>query len=199
MEFGVRSRPGRFFDSMIRIIPLTIDLKISTLQTSNCFQTCHSSLVSCHCFPMSILTKTQVSAGGVTFRQRAGKVFIAIINVGPDGGRWQLPKGIIEEDEAAEAAALREVREEAGVEVTLLKLIDKVEYWYYSTEGGERIRFHKYVHFYLMRYKAGDISQHDAEVNEARWVEIGEALNLLAFKSEKKIVEQAQAMIKPIK
>lgn len=149
---------------------------------------------------MSILTKTQVSAGGVAFRQRGGKVFVALINVGANGGRWQLPKGIIDKDETAEAAALREVREETGIEATIIKPIDKVEYWYYSTENGERIRFHKFVHFYLMRYKAGDISQHDtAEVNEARWIEIGDALNLLAFKSEKKVIEQAQAIIKTIK
>ncbi|MGB9179260.1 MAG: NUDIX domain-containing protein [Pyrinomonadaceae bacterium] len=148
---------------------------------------------------MSILTKIQVSAGGVAFRQRGGKTFVALINVGADGGRWQLPKGLIEEDEAPEAAALREVHEETGIEATLVKLLDKVEYWYYSTEGGERIRFHKFVHFYLMRYKAGDVNEHDTEVNEARWVEISSALNMLAFKSEKQIVEQAQTIIKTIK
>jgi 8-oxo-dGTP pyrophosphatase MutT (NUDIX family) len=148
---------------------------------------------------MNILTKTQVSAGGVAFRQRGGKTFVALINVGANGGRWQLPKGIIEEAEEAEAAALREVREETGIEGALIKLIDKAEYWYYATDGGERVRFHKFVHFYLMRYKAGDISQHDTEVNEARWVEIGAALNMLAFKGEKQIVEQAQAIIRTLK
>lgn len=136
----------------------------------------------------------QISAGGVAFRKRRGRVEVALISVG-DGGRWQLPKGIVDRDEATEAAAMREVREEAGIETDLVGRIDKVEYWYYSKERGGRVRFHKFVYFYLLRYKSGDVRDHDHEVNEARWVEMDEAIGLLAFDSEKKVVEQAKAML----
>jgi 8-oxo-dGTP diphosphatase len=136
----------------------------------------------------------QISAGGVAFRERRGQVQVALISVG-DEGRWQLPKGIVDPGEATEAAAMREVREEAGIATELVERIDKIEYWYYSTERGERVRFHKFVYFYLLRYKSGHVRDHDHEVNEARWVEIDEAISLLAFASEKKVVGQAKGMI----
>jgi 8-oxo-dGTP pyrophosphatase MutT (NUDIX family) len=139
-------------------------------------------------------TERQVSAGGVAYRQQGATVEIALISVG-EKGRWQLPKGLVGRDEAPEAAALREVREEAGIETELIQLIDTVEYWYYGQRRGERIRYHKFVHFYLLRYLAGDVQDHDHEVNEARWVPIEQARTMLAFASEKRIVDQAKALL----
>ena len=57
-----------------------------------------------------------------------------------------------------------------------------------------RVRFHKFVHFYLMRYLSGDVSGHDEEVNEARWVEFEKAEGMLAFKGERKALGQAREM-----
>lgn len=139
-----------------------------------------------------IPTKLQISAGGVAFRSVEGRTEVALISVGEDN-RWQLPKGIVDKGESTEAAALREVREEAGVNTSLLSLIDKTEYWYYGK--GERVRFHKFVYFYLLRYESGDVTNHDDEVNEARWFEIDEAIEMLAFESERKIVEAAKKLI----
>jgi 8-oxo-dGTP diphosphatase len=141
-------------------------------------------------------TERQVSAGGVAYRRQGESVEIALISVG-EKARWQLPKGLVGRDEAPEAAALREVREEAGIETELLQLIDTAEYWYYGQRRGERIRYHKFVHFYLLRYRAGDVQDHDHEVNEARWVPIDQARTLLAFASEKRIVDQAKTLIDP--
>jgi 8-oxo-dGTP pyrophosphatase MutT (NUDIX family) len=140
----------------------------------------------------------QISAGGVAFRGRgAPEARVAIISVG-ERGRWQLPKGLVGKGETNEAAAMREVREEAGVETEMLGLIDKIEYWYFSTERGERVRFHKFVYFYLLRYTSGDVRNHDHEVNEARWVGLDEAREMLAFASEKKILERAALMIEEL-
>jgi ADP-ribose pyrophosphatase YjhB (NUDIX family) len=130
----------------------------------------------------------------VAFRRRADQIEVALISVGKDE-RWQLPKGLVGQDEAYEATAVREVREETGLETELLEPIDKVEYWYYPGGGEKRVRFHKFVYFYLLCYKSGDVQDHDHEVNEARWVEIEEARQMLAFASEKKIVEQARELI----
>lgn len=141
-----------------------------------------------------IPTETQISAGGVAFRQRGDQIDIALISVG-ENQRWQLPKGLIQPDESPEDAAIREVREETGLETEVVELLDKIEYWYVSQQGGQRVRFHKYVYFYLLRYQAGDVDDHDWEVNEARWVEIEKAQDLLAFESEKKVVRRAQTLI----
>lgn len=142
----------------------------------------------------SIRTRLQASAGGVTFRHNGDQVEVALISVGKDR-RWQLPKGMINPQEATEVGALREVREETGLTASVVKLIDKVEYWYYAYEKGERIRFHKFVYFYLMRYVSGVVTDHDFEVNEARWFEIETAIQTLSFKSEQNIVTKAKAMI----
>lgn len=140
-------------------------------------------------------TKLQISAGGVAFRKQGGQLEVALISVGVTN-RWQLPKGIVDKGESTEDAAVREVREEAGVDTEVIDRIDKVEYWYVAKEKGGRVRYHKFVYFYLLRYKAGDVSDHDDEVNEARWVEINDAIKLLAFESEKRIVEKAKELIR---
>lgn len=135
-------------------------------------------------------TATQVSAGGVAYRRQAGQVEVALILVGPRN-RWQLPKGAVNQGEAMEAAARREVREETGLETELIGLLDTIEYWFYATRGGERTRFHKMVHFYLMRFISGAVTDHDHEVLEARWVESSQALDMLAFESERGILRKA--------
>jgi len=142
-----------------------------------------------------MLTKTQISAGGVVFRQGGQNHEIALISVGHNA-RWQLPKGLINTGETPEIAALREVREETGLTAEIIEPLDKVEYWYYATEQSERIRYHKFVHFYLMRFLSGDVADHDDEVNEARWFEITRAREMLTFESEKAIIDRAIEQIK---
>lgn len=141
------------------------------------------------------LTAEQISAGGVAYREINGRVEIAIILTNPER-RWQLPKGMVDAGETVEEAALREVREEAGVESDLLGLIDKTEYWFFAERNGQRRRIHKFVHWFLMRYRLGNVEDHDHEVIEARWEQIDSALKMLVFKNERDIVEKAAQMIK---
>ncbi len=141
-----------------------------------------------------VVTMDQVSAGGVAFRRDKSKIEIAIVSVKPSL-RWQLPKGIVDPGETPEITAVREVREEAGVETDLLELIETVEYWYQRLQYGKRIRYHKFVHFYLLQYRAGNVADHDHEVAESRWVSFDEALEMLAFKSERGVMEKAREKI----
>jgi 8-oxo-dGTP pyrophosphatase MutT (NUDIX family) len=139
----------------------------------------------------------QTSAGGVTFRYGSSGPEIVIISVGPQE-RWQLPKGLVDPGESPEITAIREVREETGIETELISPIDTIEYWYMGSQDNRPVRFHKFVHFFLLRYKAGNVNEHDREVNEAQWVSLEEAKTLLTFKSEREIVEKAEAMIKAL-
>ncbi len=148
--------------------------------------------------PPKLRTVEQISAGGVAFRHNRGESEIAIISAKPSL-RWQLPKGIIDAGETPEIAARREVREEAGIETELLAKIETIEYWYVGDNLGERVRFHKLVHFFLLKYSGGAVENHDNEVAEARWVKLEEAVKMLAFKSEKTVVETAVELISQLK
>lgn len=119
---------------------------------------------------------------------------VAIVSVG-EKLRWQLPKGLVENGETPESAAVRETLEEAGIEGEVEAPLDKIEYWYAGPHEGQRVRFHKIVHFFLLRYKSGDVEQHDFEVNEARWVTLRDAASMLSFSSEKKILEIAARIL----
>jgi 8-oxo-dGTP pyrophosphatase MutT (NUDIX family) len=142
----------------------------------------------------AVRTETQVSAGGCVVRTGPGGLEVALISVN-DPPRWQLPKGLIDAGENPETAAVREVREEAGIVATIDQLVEKVEYWYQASQRGERVRYHKYVHFFLMRYVSGDVANHDHEVNEAKWFPARVAVSTLAFKSEREIVDKALSLL----
>jgi 8-oxo-dGTP pyrophosphatase MutT (NUDIX family) len=142
-----------------------------------------------------LATMDQISAGGVTFRWRDSEPEIAIVSVRPKL-RWQLPKGIVDPGESPQVTAIREVREEAGIETELIRLIETIEYWYRGEKYGKPVRYHKFVHFYLLQYKSGNVADHDHEVEEARWVSFDEAMEMLEFKSERDVVEKARVMIK---
>lgn len=105
--------------------------------------------------------------------------------------RWQLPKGLVDRGEKPEETAVREVREEAGVQATLVAPLDRIGYWYQRTEKGARVRVRKFVHFYLLRYRSGNVRQHDSEVLEARWVPLDDAGGMLAFATERKVLVEA--------
>jgi len=107
------------------------------------------------------------------------------------GDRFALPKGLIEKGESPEQAAVREVREETGLEVQPQGLIDKIDYWFvWPDDSGQKVRHHKIVYFYLMVCTGGDPSRHDFEVDEVLWLPAGEALARLSYKTERAVLQK---------
>jgi 8-oxo-dGTP pyrophosphatase MutT (NUDIX family) len=58
-----------------------------------------------------------------------------------------------------------------------------------------RTRFHKTVHFFLMRPIGGRLEDHDHEFDEVRWVRIDEALELMTHATEREVVQRAAEML----
>ena len=108
--------------------------------------------------------------------------------------RWSLPKGTPDPGESLEQTALREVREETGLDVAIEAPIGNITYWFAIPE--DRVHCHKTVHFYLMTYKGGSTEQHDPEFDEVRWFSSEEALKSLTFANEVKVMEDALAMVR---
>ena len=59
----------------------------------------------------------------------------------------------------------------------------------------DRIRFHKSVHFVLMRPVGGSTDQHDHEFDEVRWFQLEEALEIMSYPTERDVVQRAAALL----
>ena len=140
--------------------------------------------------------RREFSAGAVLVRRLNGRWMLAAIRPGGrPAGLWALPKGQIEEGEPAEAAALREVAEETGVQARSLGKLGDVRYVY--TWEGERI--FKIVSFFLARYASGRLGdvpeEFRHEVEEARWLPLADAPRLLAYGGEREMAAKALAIL----
>jgi len=138
---------------------------------------------------MPLTKRTAVSAGGLVIRAVGGRPEIVVgrRRRERDGYVWSLPKGTPEEGETREETALREVREESGLEVRILSYFDAISYSFVRT--GERIE--KTVYYYIMEAIGGSFEQYDKEFDELRWVRMDEAVRLLDFQTESGLVQRA--------
>ncbi|MEO8216729.1 MAG: NUDIX domain-containing protein [Acidobacteriota bacterium] len=118
---------------------------------------------------------------------REGSPFVAMIAT-KGKTRWGLPKGAVSEGESSQDAALREVREETGLEARVLQSLETIEYFFRTPEG----LIHKTVDFYLMKYERGQIEPQLSEVDDAAWIELEDAIRRSSFDSEKKLLLQVR-------
>ncbi|HEU4889727.1 MAG TPA: NUDIX hydrolase [Thermoanaerobaculia bacterium] len=131
-------------------------------------------------------TRREHSSGGAVISIRDGAPHVALIAT-RSRTRWGLPKGAVTAGETSEAAALREVREETGLEARILRPLDTIEYTF---RAGDAVIF-KRVDFYLMEYVAGELEPQLSEVDDVEWVELKAALRRASFDSERKLLESA--------
>jgi 8-oxo-dGTP pyrophosphatase MutT (NUDIX family) len=135
-------------------------------------------------------TARATSAGGVVHRSLDGRTEIVIVHRRKPL-LWALPKGTPDSGETLEETALRETREETGLEVEIEAPVTSIRYFF--VRGSTR--FHKTVHFFLMRPIGGHLELHDEEFDEVRWAPMSEALALLTHPTERSVVERAAALI----
>ena len=148
----------------------------------------------------------EISSGGVVVRRMRDSWWIAAIQPQPSpaqkkGGRsniWALPKGLVDDGENPEQAALREVREETGIEATVLSKLDDIRYTYVRS-WGDRQRVFKVVSFFLLRYRSGRLGnivpEMRREVRTAQWIPLDEAHQRISYGGERQMVKLAQKYI----
>lgn len=132
------------------------------------------------------------SAGGVVFGPDDQIVLLATAS--PSGKvRWSLPKGALEDNETNDQAALREVREETGLDAQILEPVGVIEYWF--VWKPDEIRYHKYVHYFAMRMTGGDFSRRDQEADDVAWFSTGDAISTCSYANEREIIRKAVASL----
>ncbi len=103
---------------------------------------------------------------------------------------WSLPKGTVEPGETMEQTALREVHEETGLEVRLVRPLREVSYAFYWPPAG--VNYHKTVAYFLAEPVGGEVRP-EPGFEEARWVTHEEALRLLRWPNDRDVVSRAFA------
>jgi len=132
----------------------------------------------------------EFSAGGLVIRNMRGRPFLATVLV-KDGTVHALPKGHIEQGEKGAETAVREVREETGLDAEVVEKLGDIKYWYVRKwSDGERV--FKVVSFFLLRYRSGSLGDYQrAEVDGAEWIPLADAPRLLAYRGEKDMAKVA--------
>ena len=134
--------------------------------------------------------KHERSAGGLVLRRERGGYSGLLI--GRSTPRiWSLPKGHIEPNESIETAALREVKEETGIEATIIAKLSDIRYWFYAN----KLKHSKIVHFYLMRYVGGSPTPQEGEVDETQWARLDDMAEMLTHVNERRLIDIAQKMV----
>ena len=156
--------------------------------------------------------KFEFSAGGIVYKKikdpaspaKRGeqkskikdKIFVLICQHSQHHG-WVFPKGLIGDHikgENKEDTAIREVKEETGIEAKIVEVLEPVTYWYVFK--GQRIK--KTVFYYIMEFLKGDIKNHDWEMENVEWLEKEKVMDRLTYSSDKKVFEKALPVIEKL-
>jgi 8-oxo-dGTP pyrophosphatase MutT (NUDIX family) len=137
-----------------------------------------------------------MSAGGVVVRNGERGPEVAMIRTTNRRGStvWGLPKGAPEPAEQPATTALREVREETGLEAEVVAELEPITYWF--AWEPEEVRYRKTVHFFLMRATGGSPEDHDDEVEEVSFFPLDEAPRQASYPSEAKILRSAAEVVR---
>lgn len=133
-----------------------------------------------------------VSAGGVVYRRGDHGPEVVLCGRSAEG-LWALPKGTPSPGERLEQTAVREVEEETGLRVVIERPLGAIRYRFTRPDTGPAVR--KTVRHYLMRAVGGDLSAHDHEFDRVGWFPVEEALRLMTYPNEARIVRKAVEVI----
>ena len=119
---------------------------------------------------------------------RGDKVLLIRRGTPPRLNQWSVPGGRLEWGETVRAAALRELKEETGVEAELLGLLDVVDGVFPARPGGEITRHYVMID-YAARWTGGEPVAGD-DAAEARFVSLKEAMALVEWEETRRVIAE---------
>ncbi len=135
--------------------------------------------------------KKHISSGAIIYRKNGEKMEILIMHRETTNS-WHLPKGTQEENETLDQTALREVKEETGLDIDLGVYIGKID----STFERSGDFINKETHYFIGTPLSGDIKNHDKEHETIVFVDYLTALyrleNFSLYEDEGKILKMAE-------
>jgi formylglycine-generating enzyme required for sulfatase activity/ADP-ribose pyrophosphatase YjhB (NUDIX family)/predicted transcriptional regulator len=127
------------------------------------------------------------SSGGVIFK-REERLIKVLLGFSEGSSEWRLPKGMLKEGESVEECALREVLEETGYKT---KIVGFIDFKNWSYEYDQKM-WDETVFFFILKLEEPSASEEiDNEFELVKWFISDDAVEKLAYKSEKEILQKA--------
>jgi ADP-ribose pyrophosphatase YjhB (NUDIX family) len=146
--------------------------------------------------PRQRVQRDETSAGGLVIERETMRA--VIIGRRNTRGRllWSLPKGHVEAGETPEMAAIREVKEETGLDAEIVQELGVIDFWFQQ----DKVSIHKTVHhFLLFTPPGGTLVAQEGEVDEIAWVAIDQVAQRLTHMDERKLVHKARTVLAGMK
>lgn len=132
----------------------------------------------------------EISSGCIAYKRENSEIYLLMIL--DRFGYWTFPKGKVEEGESLEETAIRELKEETGIEVKIERYIGDTNYSYTDEKRGI---IEKTVHWYLARADSQKIIPRYGEIKEAKWVQIDFAVELCGYESDKETLKKVYKIL----
>ena len=128
--------------------------------------------------------KFEKSCGAIVYRKNRSQIELLLIK-NRYGGHWSFPKGHVEGQETEIQTALREVKEETGIDINIQKgFRQMVEYY-------PKPNIRKQVVYFLGEAKTTQFKRQEEEISRIIWTGIHKAYHMVTFKNDRDLISIA--------